>query len=75
MSMALVAVAGSLYKQYSITFWAAVLGVLFGVIGMIIVPDASAEELEMAKMLGVEVSQTKDTIPCSDTKINITGLS
>lgn len=54
--MALVAVAGSLYKQYSITFWAAVLGVLFGVIGMIVVPDASAEELELAKMLGIEVS-------------------
>ena len=54
--MALVAVAGSLYKQYSFTFWAAVLGVLFGIIGMIVVPDTSAEELEMAKMLGVEVS-------------------
>ena len=54
--MALVAVAGSLYKQYSITFWAAVLGVLFGVIGMVVVPDASAEELEMAKKLGIEIS-------------------
>jgi len=54
--MALVAVAGSLYKQYSFTFWAAVLGVLFGIIGMIVVPDTSAEELELAKMLGVKVS-------------------
>lgn len=54
--MALVAVAGSLYKQYSFTFWAAVLGVLFGIIGMIVVPDSSAEELELAKMLGIKVS-------------------
>lgn len=54
--MALVAVAGSLYKQYSFTFWAAVLGVLFGIIGMIVVPDTSAEELELAKMLGIKVS-------------------
>ena len=54
--MALVAVAGSLYKQYSFTFWAAVLGVLFGIIGMIVVPDTSAEELELAKMFGIKVS-------------------
>lgn len=54
--MALAAVAGALYKHYTLTFCAAVLGVIFGIIGMIVVPDSTAEEVEMAKALGFEIS-------------------
>lgn len=54
--MALVAVAGVLYKHYSLTFCAAVVGVIFGIIGMIIVPDSSSAEVEMAEALGMEIS-------------------
>lgn len=54
--VALAAVVGALYNQYPLTFTAAVLGVLFGVLGMIIVPDATSEEVEFAKQLGIEIS-------------------
>ena len=54
--MALASVVGVLYKQYQLTFCAALLGIVFGIIGMVVVPDASAEELEIAKALGIEIS-------------------
>ena len=60
---ALAAVAGAVYKHYSLTFCAAVLGLVFGVIGWCVVPSFTVEgvtvsgdmikaSIEAAKMFG-----------------------
>ncbi len=62
----LVAVASNLYNQKALGFWAAVLAVLFAVIGLIVYPSLTEdgvtlsgekvkESIEMAKMFEVEI--------------------
>lgn len=54
--MALVAVVGALYKQNALTFCAAVVGVVFGIVGMVVIPYTTSAEVELAKAIGIEIS-------------------
>ena len=54
--VAAIALAGTLYKHRSLSFWGAVAGVVFGLFGTVVVPGATAEGLEFAEAMGTDFS-------------------